>query len=76
MSEARVTYPALSTDEFEELDANSDGFLSLAELEAQIEEPSGCNLTAKLGESLGDVFLLGLSLLALVGFLGTGRRTV
>ncbi len=68
-----MTYPALSTDEFEELDANSDGFLSLAELEAQIEGPSGCNVATKLRGTLGDVFLLGAALLTLVGFLRVTR---
>lgn len=74
LSEARATYPALTNAEFAELDSNKDGFLSLVELQARIEELSGCNLNAKFWGSLGDVFLLGLAFSGCLALAGLTRQ--
>ena len=74
VNEARAAYPALTTDQFEDLGTSGDGFLSLPELEAQLEDPSGCNAATKVKHSLGDVFLLGAALLTLAGFARSSRR--
>ena len=57
---------------FDRLDTNGDGFLSQAELEAGagIQPPAGCvcNKTMsplEIQKYLGDLFLLGVALLAL-----------
>lgn len=74
LGEARATYPAHTNAEFAELDSNSNGFLSLAELQARIEEPSGCNLNAKFRGSLGELFLLGLAFSGCLALAGLTRQ--
>jgi len=72
--EARAIFPSLSESQFAALDSNKDGVLSLAELQEAINVNTGCACPASgakgLRDSLGDLFLLGMSLLALLGWRG------
>jgi len=73
IEEARTLYSALTQEEFDELDLDSDGFLSEAELDERLNPaPTGCcnnDATTKgLRDFLGDLFLLGIALVALAGW--------
>ena len=78
IGEARAAYPQLTDGDFDTLDQNSDGFLSLAELNAQLEPGTGCceagNTAAKLQHYLGDLFLMGVALMTLVTWTGVTRK--
>ncbi len=74
--EAMATLSGITTTQFDALDQDSDGFLTQAELEAQVAEPvPGCSLSAKsLGVSLEELFLFGLTLLTLVTIRNRGGQ--
>ena len=56
LQELSVLYPDLSQDRFDLLDANRDGFVSVAELEA-VSAPGGCNGPG----GMADFFLFGIA---------------
>jgi len=72
-NEAVQMVATLTVAQFDAIDGNRDGFLSRSELEAAQdsdggEVPAGCAATKRwVGKSVGDLFLLGLSLIALLG---------
>ncbi len=76
--EARAAYPQLTEGDFDTLDENGDGFLSLAELEAWLDPGAGCceagNASAKVQRYLGDLFLMGVALMTLVGWSAVARK--
>ena len=78
IEEARVTYAQLTNADFATLDRDDDGFLSLAELQAQLEPTTGCceagKAQAKLQHYLGDFFLLGVALMTLLGWSALTRK--
>ena len=73
LAEAQTIYPALTQSEFGEIDLDNNGFLTESEIEAFLAgTPEGCCNTSKsvvdLRDYLGDLFLLGLALFALMGW--------
>ena len=80
-AEAGRTAPGLGQAQFNTLDANGDQMLSQAELEAYLEPDdgaAGCSCTKSapglgtLKKRLGDLFLLGLGMVALAVFRRSG----
>ena len=68
--EAVAARPQLTRALFDEWDTNNDGNLTQAELDA-VNRPVGCPLgksTRDVTRALGDLFLLGIALLTLLGW--------
>ncbi len=77
----------LSREQFDALDKNQDGSLSEAELEKIIDDTlviddpyRGCtfNVNGTVNQArkyVGDMFLLGVALLTLLGMSGAARRS-
>lgn len=82
--EASAFVPGISQTQFNALDADGDGAVTLAELNAYIEANTsgcGCNCSKAAAfskdwfkRSLGDLFLAGLSLFILAASAKLGRR--
>jgi hypothetical protein len=66
-SEARAQLNGLTRAEFDAMDTNQDGLLSRAELGEVVPPPAGCPAGKSVLPQLGDLFLLGVALLALAG---------
>jgi len=71
-AEAMASESTITQGQFSTIDTNNDGFITPEELERYLTpEMVGCklkknNLGAKFGEMMGDIFLVGLTLLSLV----------
>jgi len=80
-NEAAAIYSGLTMTQFNEIDTDNDGMLSRAEVGSSVPNtPAGCCNNKKmepfdLKNILGDVFLLGLSMLALLGCSVYSRKT-
>ena len=69
-SEARAQLNGLTRAQFDAMDTNQDGLLSRAELGDVVPPPPGCPAGKSALPQLGDLFLLGVALLALAGVRG------
>jgi hypothetical protein len=63
-SEASAELNGLTRSQFDALDTNQDNLLSRAEL-GETPEPTGCPASKVVTHNLGDLFLMGVALLAL-----------
>ena len=74
-SEAQARIAGLMRSEFDALDTNEDGLLSKDELDKTPPvNPGGCPASKLALPRLGDLFLLGIALVVLLGTSALGRR--